>query len=274
MIKTGCEVICMSWNYHEILSVGILKNVIPNLEIKFVDEFSNDPRTWKIDFSDCIYLEICKTYHIDEELTDSIYSEIIEKLIYEIEPRTSILDIWKEGFLYAADITSAYVKAKNFKQAIYHSCHSRFEDVRYGYAFIEDEDSPWEEIVKDYPDIKFVIIDLKKSYEHQRDPFGIENSPEGLQYMNAVYRIDLRYKVKPIRENQEYRIPVFRNDVKIIIDSDTDLYSVIEPKKSWQSFTLLDEVSFEFLNQAERFVKSMIDKYNEYIEANKGMKGE
>lgn len=274
MIKTGCEVICMSWNFHEILSVGILKNVIPNLEIKFVDEFTNDPRTWKIDFSDCIYLEICKTYHIDEELTDSIYSEIIENLIYEIEPRTSILDIWKEGFLYAVDIASTYVKAKNFKQVIYHSCLSWFEDARYGYAFIEDEDSPWEEIVKDYPDIKFVIIDLKKSYEHQRDPFGVENSPEGLQYINAVYGINLRYKVKPIRENQEYRIPVFHNDDKIIIDSDTDQYSVIEPKKSWQSFTLLNEVSFEFLNQAERFVKSMIDKYNKYIEANKDMKGE
>lgn len=104
MIKTGCEVICMSWNFHEILSVGILKNVIPNLEIKFVDEFTND------DF--------------------------------------------------------------------------------------------------------------------------------------------------------------------IIIDSDTDQYSVIEPKKSWQSFTLLDEVSFEFFNQAERFVESMIKKYNKYIEANKDMKGE
>ena len=274
MIKTGCEVICMSWNYHEILSVGILKNVIPNLEIKFVDAFTNDPRTWKIDFSDCIYLEICKTYYIDEELRDSIYSEIIEELIYEIEPKTSILDIWKEGFLYAVDIASAYVKAKNFKQAIYHSCRSWFEDARYGYAFIEDEDSPWEEIVKDYPDIKFVIIDMKRSYEHEKDPFGVENSDESLRCVDAVYRIELRYKVKPICENQEYRIPVFHNDDKIIIDSDTDQYSVIEPKKSWQSFTLLDEVSFEFLNQAERFVKSMIDKYNKYIEANKDMKGE
>ena len=272
MIKTGCEVICMTWDFHEILSVGILKNVIPNLEIKFVDAFTNDPRTWKIDFSDCIYLEICKSYHIDEGLRDSIYSEIIEKLIYEIEPRTSILDIWKEGFLYAVDIASAYVKAKNFEQAIYHSCRSWFEDARYGYAFIEDEDSPWENIVKDYPDIKFVIIDLKKSYEHERDTHDAKNNSEGLQIINTVYRIDLRYKVKPICENQEYRIPVFRNGDEIIIDPDTDQYSVIEPKESWQSFTLLDEVSFEFLNQAERFVKSMINKYNEYIEDNKDIK--
>ena len=272
MIKTGCEVICMTWNFHEILSVGILKNIIPNLEIKFVDEFSNDPRTWKIDFTDCIYLEICKTYCIDEELTDSIYNEIIEKLIYEIKPKTSIFDIWKEGFLYAVDIASTYVKAKNFKQAIYHSCRSWFEDARYGYAFIEDEDSPWKEIVKDYPDIKFVIIDLKKSYEHERDTDDVKNNSEGLQNIDAVYYIDLRYKVKPICENQEYRIPVFRNDDKIVIELDTDQYSVIEPKKSWHSFTLLDEVSFEFLDQAEEFVESMINKYNKYIEDNKDMK--
>lgn len=271
MIKTGCEVICMSWDFHEILSVGILKNVIPNLEIKFVDEFSNDPRTWKIDFTDCIYLEICKTYCIDEELTDSIYNEIIEKLIYEIEPKTSIFDIWKEGFLYAVDIASAYVKAKNFKQAIYHSCCSWFEDARDGYAIIKDEDSPWEEIAKDYPDIKFVIIDLKKSYEHERDSHDVKNNSEGLQNIDAVYYIDLRYKVKPICENQEYRIPVFRNDDKIVIELDTDQYSVIEPKKSWHSFTLLDEVSFEFLDQAEEFVESMINKYNKYIEDNKDM---
>ena len=279
MIKTGCEVFCMSWDSHEILSVGILKNLIPNLEIKFVDNFTNDPRTWKIDFSDGIYREICKTYHIDKELADSIDSEIIEKLIYEIEPKTSIFDIWKEGFLYAVDIVSMYVKAKNFKQAIYNSCRSWFEDAGDGYALIEDEDSPWEEIVKDYPDIKFVIIDMGKSYYHEKDPFGVENSDEGLYYVNAVYRIELRYKVKPICENQEFRIPVFRNDDILIIhplidDPDTNLYSVIEPKKSWQSFTLLDEVSFEFFNQAERFVESMIKKYNKYIEANKDMKGE
>ena len=93
-----------------------------------------------------------------------------------------------------------------------------------------------------------------------------------MRIINAAYRIDLRYKVKPICENHEYRIPVFRNDDFITIDLDTDQYSVIEPKKSWGSFTLLDEVSFEFLNQAERFVKSMINKYNEYIEDNKDMK--
>ena len=120
---------------------------------------------------------------------------------------------------------------------------------------------------------------MKRSHEHEKDPFGVENSDEGLQYVNAVYRIELRYKVKPICENQEFRIPVFRNDDiltidQLIDDPDTSLYSVIEPKKSWQSFTLLDEISFEFFNQAERFVESMIKKYNKYIEANKDMKGE
>lgn len=284
MIKTGCEVICMSWDFHEILSVGILKNVIPNLEIKFVDEFTNDPRTWKIDSHDDVqfgyfltYCNICDTYQIDNGdkytfLSNIVSNDKIINIIDEIEPKTSIFDIWKEGFLYAVDIASVFVKAKNFKKATYHSCCSWFEDAEDGYAIIEDEDSPWENIVENYPDIKFVIIDLRKSYEHERDTHDVKNNPEGLQNINAVHRIDLRYKVKPICENQEYRIPVFRNDDEIIIDSDTEQYSVIEPKKSWRSFTLLDEVSFEFLNQAERFVKSMINKYNEYIEDNKDMK--
>ena len=272
MIKTGCEVIYMTWDFYAIMSVGVLKNFIPNLEIKFVDEFSNNPRTWKINLdknfepnSYAIYCDICDRYQTDDDdkysfLSATVGNDKIKNIIDDIKPETSVAAIWKEAFLYAVELAYTYIKAKNFNLSIYHSCISWFDYAKDGYVFIEDEDSPWEEIAKDYPDVKFAIIDTGNSYDHEKS----RKIADGF-VISSPYYIDLRYKVKPIVVNQRYRIPVFRDESKIILASypNTERYSVMEPNKSWESFSRVDEVSFEHLNDAIDFVKEMIRKYDD-----------
>lgn len=271
MIKTGCEVICMTWDFHEILSVGILKNVIPNLEIKFVDEFSENPRTWKIESYEDLqfgyyltYCDICSAYQIDDGdryafLSNTIVNNNLMNIINELKPKTSVMGIWEEAFLYAVEIASAYTKAKNFNLFIYHSCYSWFENAKDGYVLIEDENSPWEEIVINHPDIKFAIIDMSNSYDYEKPKM----ITDGVN-VNPVHYINLRYKVKPIVVDRSYRIPVFSNRSKMMLTGypNTEIYSVMEPDSSWESWTRVDEVSFERLNDAIDFVKDMISKYN------------
>lgn len=266
MLRKTCEVKCMSWEPDTIISAGLLKALFPDMKIKFIkDDYSDFINVWKLgkDFFQTIIYNY--GLHKLNEPEFMQYIRDLEGIICTMDPHTAQLSKWKKHFLNAVDFSRVYFNSALYKLSDLTELESQImKSSKSSYVIINDNYLPWYKYVRNYPEIKFIIMDRTKFYV---------NEDKDVPLFNPVYgpcETKCYYSVLAIPDGTgDNRIPIYQcvKGGGMYVDNSIntfDKFLPFLPKRKDEIWKKVDECYLPSLDVSIRLVEDLVNKYDMY----------